>query len=498
MLFRSGNTGGGGDTTSAPAVSDKTLNIAVSQDSGTLHPFGVSGAGGFPSVLGVCMEGLFYFLDNGERVWLLSTGIDVVSELQSTMHIRQGVKFSNGNPLTAEDVMFTMELNAANARSFLNVKGIDIEKTSVIDDYTIDLWYTEFNAAQEPGFSQMSIMDKESYDEVAMGTNPIGTGPYVITEHIVNSHVVAEARDDYWGDAPGTKKIVFKVIDEDSQRINALEVGDVDVASISLKDAEFVESLGYTVQSTSAAMPITVNFNMTEGGVLGTKEARWAVCHAIDRQAIVNIIYYGRSSILDWPISHSVTDFESRFINQHETYTIGYNPERARELAEQSGLVGKTVRLITNGSSDWITISEIIQSNLEEIGVNADIINYDQATYFSIIMDESNFDLAVFNPAATSMMAVDTFGMYLTFVPQGWSGPQRELYGQLSTKALATQDAAARGDMIAEYLPIFVDNCPWFGLCEGLSMRAVSSDLRGIDELSLGGNLRYSKLSFAS
>jgi len=486
---------GGGSQSSVD--SDRVLNIAVSQDSGTLHPFGVSGSGGFPSVLGTCMEGLFYLTEDGDHAWLLATGIDVISELQSTIHIREGVRFSNGNPLTAEDVMFTMELNAADPRSFLNVKGIDIEKTSVTGEYTIDLWFTEFNAAQEPGFSEMSIMDKESYDAVKMGHNPIGTGPYVITEHVVNSHVIAEARDDYWGDPPGTKKIVFKVIDEESQRINALEVGDVDIASISLKDAEFVESLGYVAQNIRSAVPITVNFNMTEGSVMGSKEARWAVCHAIDRQAIVDIVYYGRSHILNWPSSENLSDFEPRFLNQHETYSVGYNPDRAKELAEQSGLTGKTVRLITNGSADWITISEIIQSNLEAIGVNAEIINYDQATYFSIIMDESNFDLAVFNPTAGSRMAVDIFGMYLTFVPQGWKGPERDLYGQLSLKALATPDPATRGDMIAEYMEIFLDNCPWFGLCEGLSMRAVSSDLQGF-VYTLSGGFRLSRLYFTS
>ena len=140
---------------------------------GTLHPLGVTGA--FIAPLYAFYEPLYDTPADGSRRWVLATGLDRKSDLNYTLTIREGVTFSNGNPLTAEDVMFSMELCRDDPQFFLNVKVVDFEKTKVLDDYTIDLWYTEYNASQEPGFASMFILDKESYDEVALSRNPIGT-----------------------------------------------------------------------------------------------------------------------------------------------------------------------------------------------------------------------------------------------------------------------------------------------------------------------------------
>ena len=178
---------------------------------------------------------LYDYTAEGERFWVLATGMDYVSDIQYTLHIREGVTFSNGNTLDANDVLFTMIKNNEDPQFYLNVKAVDFEKTSVIDDYTIDLWYTAFNASQEIGMSQMVILDSESYDPETMSLNPVGTGPYIVTDYVVNSHVTVEARDDYWGDVPAIKTINFKTLNEDSQRVNALETGDVDMASIPIQ-----------------------------------------------------------------------------------------------------------------------------------------------------------------------------------------------------------------------------------------------------------------------
>ena len=477
--------GGGGGADAVPVTPDRVLNIRSMQDSGTLYPLAITG--GFISVQYAWYEPLFDTRVDGSRRWVLATGLDQVSELQYTLTIREGVTFSNGNPLTAEDVMFSMELCAANPQFALNVKVVDFEKTKVTGDYTIDLWYTEFNASQEPGFASLLIVDKESHDEAALASNPIGTGPYVVEEYMVNSHLTVRARDDYWDGEVPIKNIRFNVINENAQVVNALETGEIDLATIAITDADYVEMLGYDVNIFSGGYNLVTMFNLTPGNPLESKEARWAVAMAIDRQGIADILFRGRSTVTDYPGSHYMIDFEQRFLNLNETYSVGHNPARARELAEQSGLVGKTLRLITNGSTDFNTAAEIIQGNLLEIGVNVDIINYDQATYFPTLMDASNFEIAIFNPAAPSMMAVDVLGMYLTFIPLGWSGPDRDQYGALSMGALTTADPRARQDLLFDAIEMFVDYAPWYGLCEAVVARTQSADLGGVDYMIAGG-----------
>jgi peptide/nickel transport system substrate-binding protein len=131
-----------GESADTPAAEtsdpDRVLYVAVSQDSGTLHPADISGYGGFLSVARTYMETLYEYKADGTRFWVLETGIDTISPIHYTLRIREGVTYNNGNPLTAEDVMFTMERCKDDPLTFLSVQAIDFEKTNIVDDYTID------------------------------------------------------------------------------------------------------------------------------------------------------------------------------------------------------------------------------------------------------------------------------------------------------------------------------------------------------------------------
>ena len=485
----------GSEATDTGGSTRDTLNLSIGSDSGTLYPLGITG--GFVSINYPHMEPLYTVNYDGSYNWILATSMDAVGPLERTLKIREGVKFSNGNPLTAEDVMFTMEKCHESPQFSLNVKVVDFDKTKVIDDYTIDLWYTGFNASMEPGFASTLIMDKESFDEVAMSTNPIGTGPYVVTDYVVNSHVKFEARDDYWGQQPAIKYLNFSIINESAQIINALETGDLDTATVALKDIEFLEGLGYKTRTTQGGYPYVTLFSMRPESPLASPEARFAVCHAIDRQSIADIVYQGKSMVVDYPASHYQTDYEDRFANLHETYSIGYNLEKAKEYAESSGLVGKTVRIISNGSADYTTVAEIVQNGLLEIGVDAQIVNLDQATYYGTMMDASNFEIAILTPGNPSRLAADLLAMELTFIPLGWEGPEADLYKSTAMDALCTYEAAERSDKLYEALNLFVNNPPWYGLCEVIGSRAWASNLGGFEEqISRTGTLFYQYLYF--
>ena len=471
--------------------SDRALNVAVSQDSGTLHPFKAT-VGGFSGIARCYQDVLFDYKPDGSIEYLLATGWDSVSEVEHTLHLREGVTFSNGNPFTAEDVIFSMEQAAADAQWFMNVATVDFEKTNIVDDYTIDLWFTQYDVGQFPALMLMYILDKESYDEQLLATNPIGTGPYVVTDYIANSHVTVEARDDYWGEAPAIKTINFHVMDESSQKVNALTIDELDYTAIAAEDAEYVGSLGnYSVETWLSGSCAIAYFNVSPDSPLGTLEARKAVMHAIDRDSINNICYSGLSTLPSWGMTEASMDFEERFIDpDDDVYSVGFDPELAKTEAEQSGLAGQKLRIMTNGAEQFISMAEIVQQNLKNIGVESEIINYDQATYWSMLMDESNYEIALYMNGSPKNLAIDQFPSYVQFFSLGWSGAERDEFLALGLEGLGTSDDKARSDILYEISREWENIHLWFAIAENLNPRAVSKDLGGV-EVYNDGEVRY-------
>ena len=487
---------GQGSETPPPAdtAGDRPLNIAVSEDHGTMLPQAASGTGGMVSVIRAIYEPLIYQRKDGSFENCLASEIEMHEDIHYTIHLREGVVFSNGNPFTADDVMFTMGLYHGHPRHGMVVGFVDFDKTKVVDDYTIDLWLNQYSIIQFPALTQMYIHDAESYDEEALALNPITTGPYKVTDYVVNSHIVLEARDDYWGDAPAIKKINFTFMTEDAQRVNALTTGDADIARIPMKDVEYVESLDdYTVNLSFAAQADCAYLNMSKGAPLETLEAREAFMMAIDRQAIVDLVYCGNSSVPNWPVSEYNVDYDpARMSGIDEAYIRGYDPVRAKELAEQSGLVGKTLRIATNGSADSVTMAEMMQYNLEEIGVHSEILTFDQATYFTALMDASNFDVGIYFIANTIGSAVDLFANYPLFFPLGWEGPERDEFLALGQKGITTIDDAERADILVELTQRFAKINIWFAISELVNVNAHNVNLAGM-EYYLDGSTSYNK-----
>ncbi len=183
-----------------------------------------------------------------------------------------------------------------------------------------------------------------------------------------------------------------------------------------------------------------------------------------------------------------MTDLEDDMLGMTDIYSEPlYDIERAGQMVEELGLVGETLTIVSNGEEQYTTAAEIIQASLREIGMDANIVNYDSASYMSIIGDPSTFDIALWFTSSPAYSAVDSLNMYPQFVTMGWTGEAREEYIALSTQAVSTVSAEERAPLLRELLALHEEYVPWYAYADMVIATAVSNDIGGMRMSGTGG-----------
>ena len=478
---------GGNQPGNQPASAKDTISIAISGDSGTLRANAIMG--GFVGIIRNYQEPLYDTLADGTPVYVLATDIEEGTD-EWIIHLRKDVTFSNGNKFDATDVMFSFDLYVNSPYGNMFLSTFDWENCRIIDEYTVYIKIANYSIQQMGSLCQVYMFDAETYDEDALALNTIGTGPYVATEYVTNSHLYFTARDDYWGVQPKIKNVQYRIFNEDAQIVNALKAGLVDVASVPIQDIDYVKTLPeYNVTTYSSVFAATMNFNMNSISVMNNLDARLAVCYAADRQAMVNLVYFGYATVLDYPVSENCYDYDPALSNLHPTYSVGHNYDRAKEHAEKAGLVGKDVVVITNGSPTYMSEAEILQDNMKKIGVNVIINNYDGATYMSVSQDPTMFDIAMYAAASPQSLAIGMLYDYCLWgaaqYADGW--PEYWDFIALGRTGVSEINMDARKGILKEMSVMFEDACPWYGICDMMSAVAINKDLSGIIFYNSGG-----------
>jgi len=487
----SNTAGGNSNTSSSPTTSggtdssapkNDTLKVALDSDSGTLDAAIMTGS--VFSAVACVMEPLWDVTLNNDIIFVLAESVDQVSDTQYTVNLRKNVTFSNGNPLTASDVVFSIKQHyAAGATGMPRVQTIDAEKTNAAGETTLDLHLLAPSIAHWGILCQMLVYDEESYDATKAASYPIGTGPYILTEYVPNSSVTLERREDYWGKKPDAKYINFKILSEPAQRVNALETGLVDITNIATSDVSYVEGLsGFEAIGRYAGMYCSIGFNHGEKSAFYRNvDARSAITHAIDPQVILNAVFLGHGVVMGAAVPDYCFDYEARFTKMDDTYAIGYNTDLAKQLAESSGLTSRPLKLMTNGTADAVKTAEIVQSMMRDIGVTVEINNYDPATVWQMQYDpNAEYDFSIGSGIAPNRRVGDLLlnGVrYSPFLTVPGAFENNEEYLVRAPLCMSTLDEAELSDLLFDMLGQYEKSVLSYALVDYLSFSAYSSNV---------------------
>lgn len=339
---------------------------------------------------------------NSKIVPSLAESWDISDDgLEYTFHLRQGVKFHNGNDFTAEDVAYTFHRlltveGGVNTEFIDQIKGADellagetdtLEGVEVVDDYTIKVTLKEpfagfLASISSPG---VSIYDSEATEAAGdqFGMDPavtVGTGPFEFSSWSFNNQLVLTRNEDYWKGASALPGVVIKIIPDTETQSMMFESGELDILDLDYA-ADSVDRFTETYPDQIVQGPrvgityFTMNFNKEP---FSDVRVRKAVQMSIDRQAILDALYGGRGQVEQGIFPHGLIGFNP---DQEE---IKYDPEAAKALLAEAGYPnGFDMEIAADSSSsDTVTMAlEIISDQLSEVGINAQIRNYDESTW---------------------------------------------------------------------------------------------------------------------
>lgn len=352
-------------------------------------------------------EGLTRFGPDGEILPALAKSWDISEDgLTYTFHLHEGVKFHDGTPLTADDVVFSIERAMApesvNAQKALFAA---IESVSAADDLTavIKLARPNGNLLFNLAWGDAVIVSPDTAE--GNTSNPVGTGPFRFVRWTQGDSVVIERNAAYWGEPAKLEKATFRFIDDPSAAFAAMMAEDVDTfpiypspETLPLLDADprFVAVIGSTEGETLLSMN---NRRAPLDNVL----VREAIAHAIDRQTIIDGAMFGYGV----PIGTHFAPHHPAYIDL--TDLSNYDPKRSKELLEEAGVGPIRLSLALPPPPTYARRGgELIAAQLREVGIETDIVNLDWSLWLDQVFARGDFDLTVISH--TEPMDIEIYG----------------------------------------------------------------------------------------
>jgi peptide/nickel transport system substrate-binding protein len=311
-------------------------------------------------------------------------------------YLRENVKFHNGNNFTAEDVKYTINSIMGDSSNDLMTLLISIKDVIVIDEYTVDIITKYPNPILLNNLVDIYIVSKK-YHEETKEKWPIGTGSYKLDEHAENEYISLERFDDYWGEQPDVKKVIFKIINDGEYKKNALLDGTIDICCVGPNYYDEVINLSdLKLKTISTPTVFYLGYDIREYNSTGFGEDKNPLSDVRIRKAIYYTININK--IIKEELN-GFADPASQFVSP---FIFGYNPkikrlpydmESAKQLMNEAGYEnGFNITLDCWDSNDTKKLCKNIANQLSEININVSVnpLSIDQY-YSKIPMRNSSF-----------------------------------------------------------------------------------------------------------
>lgn len=407
--------------------------------------------------------------------------------------LREGLTFHDGEPLTAEDVKFTIDAimdpdnGSENASNFEDVKEV-----KVIDDTHVDIVLTEPNVAM-PDYLTIGILPKHILDGQDMTTsdfnqNPVGAGPYKLESWDMGQAIVMEKFDDYYQGSPNIDTVVFKIVEDTDTRALQLESGELNFAQITPKaEKEISGKDGFNVYSMTTSDYRGIMYNFNSEFFKKYRELPAILSYAIDREAIIDSVLLGHGQIAYSPL-------QAGPYNNENIEKYDYDPEKAKSLLEEAGWQknsdgiyekdGKTLSFTINcaqGDQVRIDMANICAQNLNDIGADVKV-------EVPAEVDWAGQDAYLIGWGSPFDPDDHTYKVFGTDKGANYSSYSNSEVDRLLTEARQTDDSGVRNTLYAQFQEELAEDPAYTFIAYIDAIYAGASNISGITEETVLGH----------
>lgn len=423
---------------------------------------------------------------------------ELISDTEWQFQIYKGIKAHDGQELTADDVVYSLQRTQQGTAIGALFKPVD--KISKVDDYTISITTKGPYPALPTALTHQAccIVPKHYCEQTASSDNwtkPVGTGRYVFKNRVIGDSVVVERYDDYFNqdDKACNKSLTFKIIPEGSGRTIAVETGEADLNIV-------FDTVDYERVLNNSNVQLWDHYSQTVWHLgydntqkwFDNKFVRQAINYAVDREACLEVGHNGHGTVVYNNATFAPTCLGA-IENPKDKYR--YDPEKAKELMAEAGCPGfETEIIVFRDEAERIAV--VVQAYLKEIGIDAKVTRIENSVFASYIADHR---APMFITSWGSYWDPDMF-LSRRFSSEGIAGVNRVWYlnPELDTmieKGRSSFDNDVRAETYEEVQEFMAEEAPECDLYVNTMYALANKDLKGV-EINIEMPYHFHKLHY--
>jgi peptide/nickel transport system substrate-binding protein len=514
-------TGGNSNSSPAPSASNAApsesqpaasgqpkdgggLIIAVASDPIVLNP---NYAGDRVSLtIDQALYAPLFQVNNGKKTFYLADSLTLSDDqLTYTLKLKDGLTWHDGEKLTADDVVFTIDkILDESQNSFLRgnliIGGKPIEAKKV-DDTTVEFKLPQISPAFEATLVQVFPIPKHIFENETniekseKNKAPIGSGPFKFKEYKTGEYLTLERFDSYFGGKPHLDTVTYRIAKDTNAANLALQNGEINIKYLDPQDVATIQSNGnFEILPYSEGRLGYMMFNQkSDTNLMNKKEVRQAISYALNREELIQVAYTSpeyadpAKSILTPDVLYHTNDVP----------TFDNDAAKAKELLEAAGASNLKLRFIVqSGNKAQEAIALYVQQKLKEIGVTVELQSMDSSAWVTKFLDKdaTDYELAVtgyimsFDPDSYSIL-------YTSGASSNYSHYDNKEVDELFKQGAGEPDAAKREGIYKQIQNIVAEEAGIYPVAYTKTIVAVDKRYGGIEEAVLKPVVIFEDLS---